>query len=55
MHKRSVECDGHLRSDGLQEVAARLIDMTSTTVTVARSGPANPFTTSLFASPSTTT
>jgi hypothetical protein len=26
MHKRSVECDGYLRSDGLWEVEARLID-----------------------------
>jgi hypothetical protein len=26
MHKRSVECNGYLRSDGLWEVEARLID-----------------------------
>jgi hypothetical protein len=26
MHKRSVECDGYLRSDGLWEVEARLVD-----------------------------
>jgi hypothetical protein len=26
MHKRSIECDGYLRSDGLWEVEARLVD-----------------------------
>ncbi|QWG24986.1 DUF2889 domain-containing protein [Bradyrhizobium sediminis] len=28
MHKRTVECDGYLRDDGLWEVEARLIDKT---------------------------
>ncbi|HEX7563350.1 MAG TPA: DUF2889 domain-containing protein [Bradyrhizobium sp.] len=26
MHKRSIECDGYLRNDGLWEVEARLVD-----------------------------
>lgn len=27
MHKRSIECEGYLRSDGLWEVEARLVDI----------------------------
>ena len=47
MHKRSVECDGCLRSDGLWEVEARLV---CATISAANFDPATPLTTSACAS-----
>ena len=47
MHKRSIECDGYLRSDGLWEVEARLV---CATISAANFDPATPLTTSACAS-----